>query len=339
MPGFAVVFNDNNPAEFVLTITAATPQAASVFASILQGITYSNPVTDFSFNPQDRTPAFTLTDEAGGTTSGQLSSPVAIVDMAANVSDTDDSHEFTGANLADTILGFGGDDDLKGGDGNDTLDGGAGDDTINGGSGDDLIKQSIDEGSDDIDGGSNTAIGDTLRVDADVASGATLEIEASGAQATIGDPLTGIATFKNIEHVEVLGGDAGDSFTAVNSLAGTSVATLRLSTGGGDDTIDLSALTGVEVYIDAGTGDDMIVLGTTADTIRFSFDFGNDLVTNFTTGADKPNSIPPPMGRSTSRSPGRGPTNTNSRSPTRATSSSARSRCRRPAGPSRTRTI
>jgi hypothetical protein len=69
--GYTISFDDSNPTDYVLTIVAPTAQPTTAFTDIINHLSYTNPVSDFSFNADDRVLAFTLTDNGGLDTSGR----------------------------------------------------------------------------------------------------------------------------------------------------------------------------------------------------------------------------------------------------------------------------
>jgi Ca2+-binding RTX toxin-like protein len=155
-------------------------------------------------------------------------------EMLANVAwpTSDDADEVTGTDLANRILGRGGDDTLYGGLGDDTLDGGAGNDMLYGGDGDDLILLSED-GETLIDGGDGL---DTVSA-AQRLSGVVIDLSQGLAAGT---PVTGVENVIGSRFADTLTGDDG-----ANRLAG----------GAGNDTL----------Y--GGLGDDTLAGGRGADLL------------------------------------------------------------------------
>jgi hypothetical protein len=315
-PGFTVSFDDSNPFDYVLTITAASPQTAATFADIIQNISYSNPTTDFSFVAEDRAISFTLTDNDGLDTSGQAFLPVTHVEIAADVSDATGIDGFTGSSHADTIFGNGGDDtinagagadivdggigddSLYGGDGDDQLTGGIGDDSIDGGAGDDTIYHAFGDGSDSVDGGADT---DTYVYTATDAVSLGL---AAGDGVTVNDGADSV-TLNNVELVKINLGADGDSVTLSGDLSLSGVTSVTVDAGDGANTIDASGVTsstpltlttgadGDSIIggagndrITGGGGDDDLTGGLGSDTFVFAATFGSDTIADFVTGVD-----------------------------------------------------
>ena len=162
---------------------------------------------------------------------------------------------FTGNNLANTIFGVGGNDELEGAGGNDQIFGGAGNDTLRGGDGRDTLHGEAgmdtlegDAGNDDLRGGDGDDIldggadNDTLRGDA----GNDTLLGGFGA-----DNLQGGADN------DVLEGGADNDFLS----GGSGNDTLR-----GDDGADnLSGNSGNDI-LEGGAGEDTLTGGTGQDT-------------------------------------------------------------------------
>ena len=64
----------------------------------------------------------------------------------------------------ENVVGGSANDTITGNSGDNIITGGLGDDILNGGGGDDTFKYTIGDGLDIVNGGTNTAIGDTLAV-------------------------------------------------------------------------------------------------------------------------------------------------------------------------------
>jgi serralysin len=155
-----------------------------------------------------------------------------------------------GGDGADSMLGNAGDNMLAGNAGADTLDGGAGNDSLNGGAGDDSLI-----------GGAGLDIADYRlaigAISVNLAAGA-----ASGSD--IGaDMLSGIEAAAGGQGDDVFIGDVGDNLLSGNAGGDT------LNGGAGSDSLyggagdDLLTTDGIGDYLDAGAGDDVILLGGT----------------------------------------------------------------------------
>ena len=158
-----------------------------------------------------------------------------------------DTITVNGTTSGDTITGTTQNDIINAGLGNDAMDGGAGDDTIIYTKGD---------GSDSIDGGANTGVGDTLAVSGTSAS-ETLAVVVTGP--TIVTLEAGLVS--NIEHVTLdLAGGTGDTL----DYTGSSAVTVNLATGvaTGFET----AIAGVE-NVTGGSGVDSLTGDGNANTL------------------------------------------------------------------------
>jgi len=147
-----------------------------------------------------------------------------------------------GGDGADSMLGHAGDNMLFGNAGADTLDGGAGNDSLDGGA-----------GNDSLIGGDGTDIIDYRLV----SSGISLNL---GAGTASGSGI-GTDTFFHIEGAA--GGQGADSFVGDvgNNLFFGNAGADTLLGGGGHDTLIAD---GFGVFIDGGSGDDVILLGGTS---------------------------------------------------------------------------
>jgi spore coat protein A, manganese oxidase len=164
----------------------------------------------------------------------------------------------------DYIDALGGADELKGGAGNDTLIGGAGNDQAQGGAGNDWFFASVGDGNDDYLGGAGVDTYDLSRTNA----AATVNLATS--KATSLD--TGTDKINEIENV--IGGSGNDILTG-------DVLSNVLSGRNGNDTLIGGA--GNDKLI-GGAGNDSLTGGTGNDTFVFANGFGNDRITDFTTG-------------------------------------------------------
>ncbi len=135
----------------------------------------------------------------------------------------------------DTIAGGDGDDLITGGEGDDTLTGNLGDDEVTGDVGDDLIVWNAGDGNDVIDGGEGV---DIVELNGSDEEADEFAINADG---------TAIAFESAVDEASV-------------SIAGSE--TLDVNTQGGDDSVVVGDLTGVEdvttIDVDAGAGDDQV---------------------------------------------------------------------------------
>ena len=136
---------------------------------------------------------------------------------AGNTALSVDAHAFSGAV---TLTGGPGNDSLVGGSGNDVIKGGAGNDTLVGGPGDDSLTGDL--GSDSIDGGTGNDV---------VIDGTNANVTVTATQIQWGASF-GTDTYRNIEGMQIYGGDAPNKF---DLTAFTGDATL--SGGGGNDTL------------------------------------------------------------------------------------------------------
>ena len=189
-----------------------------------------------------------------------------------------------GGNGADLVRGQKGDDFLIGGSGNDTLKAGEGADNLNGNNGDDFIEGEGgfdylygEEGDDTLRGGNGD---DTIFG----GSGSDRVLETGNLDFTVTNTqLTGrgVDTFSEVELIEI-------------------------STGGGQNILDASAVTQLPVKLNGaggrdtllgGGGDDELIGGADIDTLtgnsgsdRFLYlglNHRNDVITDFTVGEDR----------------------------------------------------
>ena len=170
-----------------------------------------------------------------------------------------------GGNGNDSILAATGNDFLTGGAGNDTLDGGGGDDVLNAGDGsenqaaaDQLLGRGGDDtldadgGTDILDGGSGTDTADFGHISDPL----TLSLDGVANDGIVGaNPSSNLIAIENI-----VGGQGNDSIVGNsdnNSLRGNNGVDTILGQGG-DDTISA----GETASIDGGSGDDTIFSAT-----------------------------------------------------------------------------
>ena len=184
-----------------------------------------------------------------------------------------------GGQASDMLIGSAGANQLIGNEGNDTLIGRGGNDVIDGGAGDDVIVYSLGDGNDTITGGTETSAGDTAVINGD---GGNQIITVTAAD-NDGNPSNGVqdpitiaiddadnandATLSLTEVEEIvfnLGGGADQVIVNSASFTGTSLAvsTIHANMGDGEDTLDVSVLTGNHrIVSDGGAGNDTVKLG------------------------------------------------------------------------------
>jgi Ca2+-binding RTX toxin-like protein len=165
---------------------------------------------------------------------------------------------FAGEGYSSVIKTNAGDDTIYSGDGNDTIDSGIGNDIIvdttgneiiNAGTGNDYINPGT--GKDAIDGGDgidNISIYDYA---------ATTNVAINYLSTT-----TGLVTG---------GSKTGTTFQSIESI--------QVTTGSGDDTINVSVTSSGTNYIQAGSGNDIIIGGTTGVANNLQSGAGNDTLT------------------------------------------------------------
>jgi Ca2+-binding RTX toxin-like protein len=189
----------------------------------------------------------------------------------------------------DTLNGCNGVDVIFGGGGNDTIRPYQGNDTVYADAGDDLIVWFHGDGSDTIEGQQGA---DKLQFTG-IAVNETFDIAPNGARVRLLRSLTSdVMDLNGVEAVEVFGMGGADVFNAAASLAGTSVTSLILDGGEGDDTINgsdtndtLRGGTGVDT-IDGGAGNDTIIPGP-GDELVVKGGEGNDrMISNDGDGND-----------------------------------------------------
>jgi Ca2+-binding RTX toxin-like protein len=187
------------------------------------------------------------------------------------------------------LTGGTGADSLYGGDGNDTIDGLGGDDALDGGAGNDQIERVADFGLDRVDGGAGS---DTLvlRNTSGVAlspilieDGATYNarlgltptslgfVNPSHIAVSGGFPLGLMVDAVGVEHLEIVGGDAGDTLTINGDFGLTDLepTTITATGGAGADTLNAAGLTSAHgIVASSGGGNDTLNGGAGNDTIR-----------------------------------------------------------------------
>jgi Ca2+-binding RTX toxin-like protein len=189
----------------------------------------------------------------------------------------------------DILVGDGGNSIFVGGLGNDTIFAGAGNDTINWNA--NILN--ITDGHDIVDGGTNTATGDSFVVNGDntaetyrvyarldaIAAGITgLNIDTEIVITRNGtNNASVIAELHNIEEININTSGGADTVLAIGNFSPTSLAysTISVNGGGGSDTVDISGLTSDHRMVFnaqsgnsnaiGGIGNDVMVGGTGAD--------------------------------------------------------------------------
>ena len=191
-----------------------------------------------------------------------------------------------GNELANTIFGNPGDNQLFGFLGNDILIGGPGQDEVNGDVGDDTIVWAVGDGHDIVDGGPDTdllsiegsADNETFFIETvadytarvavpDLLSGATDIVVSRAAGA---DASTIIAELDNIEDIDVGGGGGNDIFIVSGNFAGTDLdpSTITINGSEYDDVVDLTGLASEHrVILITNGGHDRIIGGNENTTV------------------------------------------------------------------------
>ena len=208
---------------------------------------------------------------------------------------TANADALVGTDFGDTIIGLGGDDTIDGGVGNDIIFGDGVDPAAglpDGVDGDDIIGWRVGDGRDVIDGGGNTAIGDTFDVRGSdggdtfriytVASLTAVQVIQFGPLAagteivvTRDDGLTGEAVIAELDNIEELvinadpvvaagGAVGGDTIQIIGDFATTSLAlnTITINGSSGNDVIDISGLTSAHRIVFNGKGGNDTIIGT-----------------------------------------------------------------------------
>ncbi|MDL2402063.1 DUF5801 repeats-in-toxin domain-containing protein [Rhizobium mayense] len=202
----------------------------------------------------------------------------------------------------DVIFGGAGNDTLIGGSGNDTIVAGTGNDTILGGTGSDKIYYIVGSGNDRIDGGATLVGGketdtDELHIVGDgnshtytigeIALGDAGNIASADdhADLTIGISGGGSVRADGIEDLYLdLGGSAGNTIVFGN-VSDTALApdTIVVNSGSGNDTFDMTGLTG-NVHIVINDNDPVATAGSDTDTLKLAGKWADWTVTH--TGTD-----------------------------------------------------
>jgi Ca2+-binding RTX toxin-like protein len=181
----------------------------------------------------------------------------------------------------DTLNGDGGTDTLNGEDGDDTLFGGTANDTINGGAGNDTITWNVGDGRDIIDGGvggtdtviiNGDATQETFRVYTrqawDDVPGNNIAALNANTEIVITRNGTNnasiIAELRNIEEIVINTGNGADAVLPVGNFSPTTLSqnTIRVNSGVGDKTIDISGLLSSHRLHFTSLGGNVTLIGT-----------------------------------------------------------------------------
>ena len=200
------------------------------------------------------------TENKGGYTVTVDERAVLPVGVSADIEGNDEVNKLTGTDLAEVILGMGGNDTIDGRGGDDTINGGGGNDLITGGKGADTLKGGAHVGS----GADYKGVGDTISY-RDSAQGVTINLRDGTAR---GGDAEGDVLGDDIE--SVIGSMYDDMITGTNSVTvGNSLWGLggmdRLYGGEGED------------MLYGGDGDDMLDGGDENDTLEGGY--GADVLT------------------------------------------------------------
>ena len=200
------------------------------------------------------------TDNKGGYTVTVDERAVLPVGVSADIEGGPGVDKLTGTDLAEVILGMGGNDTIDGRGGDDTINGGGGNDLITGGKGADTLKGGAHVGS----GADYKGVGDTISY-RDSAQGVTINLRDGTAR---GGDAEGDVLGDDIE--SVIGSMYDDMITGTNSVTvGNSLWGLggmdRLYGGEGED------------MLYGGAGDDMLDGGDENDTLEGGY--GADVLT------------------------------------------------------------
>ncbi|MGJ4894650.1 VCBS domain-containing protein [Bradyrhizobium oligotrophicum] len=241
-------------------------------------------------------PVFVNLGDTSATVLGETVGAHSVTDRAAvtdKVVGTDKLGGVTeahGSNGDDILVGGNGvgGDVLYGGAGNDIIIGGGGGDRLFGGAGNDTFLYTVGDGSDVIDGGSESGTTfpnyDVLAITGDGnARNFTIGKTSTGTEInpTLNDPSASNATdilvrydgpngatirADEIERITITGGTASDTVT-ITDISGTAIApsTIVFNGGSGSDTLDLFRFAGNTSVVSDG--------GSDTDTVKFGFKF------------------------------------------------------------------
>ncbi len=180
------------------------------------------------------------------------------------------SLDLDGGEGNDLLIGGDGADVLRGGAGNDTLLGGRGNDIMLGQDGNDLLIWNNDDGSDFMEGGDGL---DTVQVNGANGAGDSFQIDPNGERVRFRRTNLGLFTLDigTTENLDVNGQGGSDVIIASNGLAGL----IQLDLDGGEGNDLIIGGDGADV-IRGGAGNDTL-LGRTGNDIILGED-GNDLI-------------------------------------------------------------
>ena len=177
------------------------------------------------------------------------------------VSGADTADTLTGTAGADEVFAYGQADLVNAGDGDDTLWGGSGNDTLAGGAGNDLLIG--ESGDDQMDGGQDS---DTYRITGNTATGFHGYDTYADSGTTGTDTITALGT----GNVDIgFKGDFGPA-SGIEVIDTTGAAgAVRLLGDNSAQTLDFRGvtLTGTQIVIDAGNGNDVVYGSGAADTL------------------------------------------------------------------------
>jgi Ca2+-binding RTX toxin-like protein len=253
LPEWALLTNDTDLDGPSLDITGVSENSSSFAVSLGSGNTVNIDRTTTS----NRTFAYTVNDGSG---SGNATD-------TANATISYDTNGINGGNGSEIIVGDGDGDTFDGGGGNDIVFAGAGNDTIVWNSGD---------GRDFVDGGSNTATGDTFQVNGsnqaeDFVVYARANAEAAGitglkdpTQIVITRDGAVIAELAGIEEIVIDTNGGNDDVTVVGNLNPTDLSeeTITINGSEGDDTVNIAALTSAHRILFRSNGGNDTIVGT-----------------------------------------------------------------------------
>ena len=175
----------------------------------------------------------------------------------------------------DSVLGGSGNDTLFGNDGNDTLSGQGGNDVLDGGSGDDqLVWGGASDGKDTLLG---TVGYDTAVVNGTGASNVFSVSKDNSGRLTVNEGGGTLTITSSITSVSLNGGNGDDTIT-IGNLSGVVGTVLAINGGNGDDTLSAAgaSLGDVRLSLSGGIGLDSITGSSGSDTIDGGD--GNDTV-------------------------------------------------------------
>lgn len=251
IPEWVLLANDSDP-DNTLDVTAVSNAAGLTGLSLI-----TNPGS------------VTVTDPTNGTSGGTFS-------YTATGSNNDNATVTITNDTAGDVDGNNGNNILIGNAAGSTFDGGGGDDIILAGAGNDTIVWNVGDGRDFVDGGTNTATGDTFQVNGSNQA-ETFVVYARAAADAAG--LTGlkgatqivvvrngviIAELAGIEELVIDTNGGNDLVTVVGNLAPTDLSeeTITVNGSAGDDTVDITALTSAHRILFRTNGGNDTIVGT-----------------------------------------------------------------------------